>query len=180
MKNKRSNLKLAIFQSLDKGESKKDIFDRLVAQGFSPRVVATYLGSYPDRQRYRQHVKWVWLACVLVSVKALMSLFLTRVPLNEMTEAGYVVLMMELAVSLFFVYGFLKNRVFFFNFYVGFVILQLSRTTEFWDKLPDLNRWAALFNLCSLVVVWVVRSRLYPDLFLLSPRKKNGEFVFSA
>jgi hypothetical protein len=176
----KKEMKARIEEMLSAGEKKRDVFDALSGEGVKDRVIAYWIAAHVAPQRCAAN-KWHIRALIVISWIELVLGLLVGFSIGVKTSpvAGLVT---GVAVGLFcalFVWGFTKNRANVYNATILITLIQIPRAVQGFSSESGITLIALLINLALVAYVWFVRNRLFPDFAFVSPRKSNGQYVFS-
>lgn len=181
----KQDIRKQVFQLLDSGMPKAQVFERLSGQGIRDNVLALIIGTYPCQKRYTANEKYINLLMGLMVfyavIRVIFAVDIVKANPQLLEQFGvfftWLLPMISAAVPMLFAWGFYKHRAFFYNFYILFTCLQLSNIHL--DQLDAKVVFVLIFSVATFAYVWWLRARLFPDLFLISPNKQDGKFVFT-
>ncbi len=177
----KKELKQTITEMVDSGKPKQDIFQALIDNGENTRTVANLVASLPSQHRYKKNQKKINILIGAMFIWALISApngYITG--LKTSIEYGWTLAFLSFLVPLLYAYGFYKNYVKAYNILITIGLISIFFGFAKLFKLPNADTYISLcFNTLLLVYAWYLRTRLFPDFFILSPKKINGQYAFS-
>lgn len=170
-----------IARRIDQGESKASIHRSLSGGELSERQVASLIATHADPRLTRQHaglvttlvtISWIQLALALVVI------LVAAAPLG----LGALLFLMAFtaAFGYLFIWGFKHHKAWAYTAAFILSCSNLPKTLKDFSSEPITSIVALLVGAAILAFTWHVRSKLFPDLLFLGPRKVKGSFVFSS
>jgi hypothetical protein len=165
---------------LSAGRKKQDVFTALSGKGVKDRVLAYRIAAFADPQRCAENKTHIRALVVISCIELLVGTFVAFSSGFQISaRSGLIFAVLAALFGALFVWGFAKNKA---NIYNGFILIsltQLPRAFQGFSTGPGTTAIAVAINITLVAYVWFVRSRLFPDFAFVSPRKTNGEYVFS-
>jgi hypothetical protein len=175
-------LKHTIAKMIDSGKPKQEIFQALIAKGENISTVANLLASHPSQHAYEQNHKKINILIAFMFIWALISApngYITG--LKTSIEYGWTLAFLSFLVPLLYAYGFYKNYAKAYNIFITIGLISIFFGFAKLFKLPNADTYISLcFNTLLLVYAWYLRTQLFPDFFILSPKKVNGQYAFTS
>ncbi|MBN3726212.1 hypothetical protein [Burkholderia sp. Ac-20379] len=189
----RKEARAQIAQMLDGGSRKATVFDSLSGRGVADKRLAWMIASHVDPQRAADNRFHAWVLVGVMFLQLVFGLFaMMGVWRHTSIVAGLIVLVLMLAWSGLFMYGFLVNRA---GTYTA--VLMLTVVSAF-QRLkggahgvqgvsgvhvvhaahPGMTLFGWLLSFALFGYVLFVRRRLFPDFAWIGPRKQGGQYVF--
>lgn len=170
-----------VARRLGQGESKSAVFRALSGGEVKDNQVAHLIATYADPKLTAQHSGLV-KALVFVSG---VQLFLALVVI--LANGGKLGLGITLGLLAFtgafgylFIWGYQHHKAWAYTVSIFLSCTNLHKAFKDFSAEPITSIVAFLLGLAVLVFTWHVRSKLFPDLYLVGPKKVNGTFVFSS
>ncbi|MCP3869574.1 MAG: hypothetical protein GY703_16045 [Gammaproteobacteria bacterium] len=179
MKNR--EIKASVADLIASGAEKSEVFSKLVAQGGKEKKVAHYIASYPDERLGFTHNGKVKVLVTIMFVQVIIAFLLGYgIAIDSDPTQKWLYGGLAAAIPLLLLWGFYKQSLIAYNAYILLSITQFPRQLSGFFEAPVENTIALGISLVILGFVWFVRSKLFPDLGFISPRKHNGEYVFTS
>ena len=178
---KRKEVQTEVNLRLAKGEGQSAVFNAMSGQGVSNRVVAHIVASYADPILCRQYsglikamIAIAWIQCAIavligIGIGAKLGLWATLI----LTAFLF-------AVTYLFVWGFKGNKAWAYTATISLSGLNLSSQLKGFSQAPLSNTVGLLVGIGLIAFTCYVRSKLFPDLALVSPKKVRGTYSFSS
>jgi hypothetical protein len=176
----KSEIRSKVIEILQAGVGKSEAFSRLSVEAANDKFLATCIASHAGvdvRQKYGTKVYVLMgLLTVFATVKFLIlfSLLAEASPALRWGASGF-----SMLILLAFVWGFYKYSE---VAYKLFIVLSISQSSKLFDGFEQ----NPMFGLITLGVaagfvffVWHLKGKLFPDMGFFSPKKVNGQFIFS-
>lgn len=180
----KKELRQTIGKMIDIGKSKQEIFEELSSKGENTSTVARLIALHPNKQRYEDNYGKINILITAMFFLALFNAFNGHsVGLKFGSTYAWVLTFLGALAPLLYAYGFFKNYANAYNIFIILGSIELLRSLiAFFDMpLPIVVVSADLaFNVLFMVFVWYLRSRLFPDIYILGPKKINQHYVFTS
>ena len=178
----KSELKQTIASMVDSGKKKQDIFQTLIANGENKSTVANSIASHPNQHSYKQNHKKI---NILIAAMFIWALFNAPngyfIGIKTSSSYAWSLAFISALIPLLYAYGFYKNYAKAYNIFLALGLISLFIGLTRFLKLPNIEVIITIcFNITLLAYVWYVRSQLFPDFFILGPKKVNGQYVFTS
>lgn len=177
----KKEIKQKVAELIDAKQSKDEIFKKLTDEGGSVDSVAYFIASNPNHIAYEQNYKKI---NILITIMFILALFGALFGYSAGSKVGpittWVTVLLGVLFPLLIAYGFYKNDVRAYNFYILLTLMQLPQALIGIIKEPIGASIGLVINLAILVFVWHVRSRLFPDFKFIRPKKINGQYAFTS
>lgn len=170
-----------IARRLGQGESKSAVYRALSGGEVKDNQVAHLIATHADPRLTEQHaglvkalviISWgqLFLAAVVVLANGgKLGLGITLVLLAFTGAFGYL-----------FIWGYKHHKAWAYTVSIFLSCTNLPKAFTDFSADPITSIVAFVLGLAVLVFTWHVRSRLFPDLYLVGPKKVSGSFVFSS
>ena len=176
-------VKQQIYQAIDAGERKADVFARFCPPASSPRQkrkIAFWIASHPSPSLLQQHRRLIIGTAWLMAFQALLAALAVWGVSEEVGSiASSIIGVLALVLTAFFAWGFYRPLL---GAYTGFIVLSLTQIPR---ALPDLMHEplatgvGLAINIGMLAYIWHVRSKLFPDIVFFGPKKVHGVYQFA-
>jgi hypothetical protein len=173
--------KLRSSNMLATGMKKQEVFDTLCHEGFKEKQAAYLIASHLDPVKAQKNQTHVFLLIAMASIQLLLGL----ISVYSLTAVGDLPIFFTLVCFLFvilicgaFIYGFAKRYLGAFNTYVMLTLISMPRQIIGFREDPLITLVGLTIGVATAGYVMFVRSKLYPDFELFSPRRVNGKYVF--
>lgn len=178
----KKELKQKIEEMINSGKSKEETFQRLVAKGENTRTVATLIASYQNLNNYEKNYSKVNTLITVMFIWALFNAFSGYFAGLEISiPYAWFMAFIAAIIPLMYAYGFYKNHVKAYNIFIALGLVSIGFVLLSFMKLPFKEAAISLtVNIVMLAHVWYVRSLLFPDFYILGPKKVNGQYVFTS
>ncbi|WP_415882283.1 hypothetical protein [Neptuniibacter sp. QD34_54] len=177
----KKRIKSSVAELLNRGVPKREVFERLRNCGVTDSTLATLIATTPDEILNELHEgkNKLFVTCfTLTSALAIWGSYVVAAP-----EHKQVTLVISLAVSIFFVLGFLRRSIFAYNLYLVLCGITIGRELFAFihvGAVPVPQMIGIALSIGLLLFAWFIRSRLYPDFRFFGVKKgHNGEYVFA-
>lgn len=139
--------------------------------------LALFIASHPNQNLYDKHHQKI---NALIWMMLIQSLFITLHGLGisskmEPTVTWGIAALLDLT-PLLFAYGFYKNYAFAFNAYLVLNTIQILIMFAGFNHTPITMTFVSL---AIMLYALYVRTLLFPDFFLILPKKINDQYIFS-
>lgn len=176
----KEQLKTKVAELLSSGIAKSEIFTQLSGQGIKDSQLAYVIAAQPDPILCYKHNGKVNALVTIMFIFALIAFFLgfgigAKIGPNAKWIFGILLALM----MLLFAWGFYNHKVSAYNVYILLTIIQLPKSFEGFMTTPITSSIGMAINLALLGYVWYVREKLFPGFILMSPKKIDGQYVFS-
>ncbi len=173
----------AIHTHLSRGRPKHEVFRMMSGQGVSDRVVAHTIAAHASPERLRLHAKLIDAMIVISWLQMALAVGM-GVLMGIGTHAGWIALLVITAIlgglTYLFVWGFTRNRAWAYNATILLCILNLPQALTDIPGNPTGGTMTLVINLAIIGFTWYVRSKVFPDFAIFSPRKVKGAYVFAS
>jgi hypothetical protein len=180
---KKKQIQEAVHTHLSQGRSKSEVFQLMSGQGVSDRVVAYLIAAHPAPDLVRRHARLID-AMMVISWLQMAVAVLMGVVLGIGMHAGWIALLLVTALlggfTYLFVWGFTRNRAWAYNATIMLSIINLPKLLGELPHAPVANGIALALNVVLIAFAWYVRGKVFPDFVFMSPRKRQGSYVFSS
>lgn len=164
---------------LNEGMPKHEVFKQLSGGEVKDSQLAIFIASHPDPMLYEKYDKKVDRLITVMFIQALLAGALGLVIGHKIGAITSLVLAAVFAmIPLAFAYGFYKNHAATFNAYLILTVIQLPNTFKGFLQSPIASTVGMAIGAAIFAYVWHVRSLLFPDFAFITPRKKNGQYLF--
>ena len=161
--------------------SRKEIYQSLLEKGADKKTAARCLASTPDMAAaaFHQDKTNILIAGMLLLMAASIVLFLFIGLLDKSADVGVIIGFVVL-FSLLFCWGFYKNSLLAYNAYIVIALIQFPGLFEDFMASPIINTIMLAISVFLFALVWILRSKIYPDDDdWFGPKKVNGNYVFT-
>ena len=176
----KKEIRAKVTEMLSSGVKKQDVFNALSDKGIKDRRLAFLIASHVNAQRCTQN-KWhiraaIGIVCLQLIWGLLVSIMLAlRLALVD----GLIVGALLTLISLFFIWGFAKNKAGIYSVFIILGILGVPRQMQGFEQQPLETAIGLVLSLVIVGYIVFVRYRLFPDLYWYGPRKAGGAYVFT-
>lgn len=175
----KKRIKSNVAELLNRGVPKREVFERLRNSGVADSTLAKLIASTPDEILNELHEgknKLFVTLFMLTSALATWASYVTAAPEHKQFTLG-----ISLAVSVFFVLGFLRRSLFVYNFYLALCGITIGREVFVFVHAGTVPQMLGItLSIGLLLFAWYIRTRLYPDFRFFGVKKgRNGEYVFT-
>jgi uncharacterized membrane protein YedE/YeeE len=175
----KNEMKDAVKKLLSAGERKADVFSKLSGKGISDDRLAFLIASYPDPILLKRHKTKVNILIIIMFIQAVIALFFGfGIGAKIGPNARWIVGFMTMVIPLFFAWLFYKNFAGAYSAYVLLSLVQIPKQLEGFFANPTATLIGLTTSLVLIFYVWYVRSKVFPDFHIASPRKINKRYVF--
>ncbi|MEY4766016.1 MAG: hypothetical protein RI907_2689 [Pseudomonadota bacterium] len=178
---KKKAIQAEVQRMLEMGLAKAQVLRHLVASGAQPRAAAHAIASYPQPELLAKHAK---LVDAMVVISWLQLAFTVLICLVIGLRYGLlptaIITALVGAFGYLFVWGFNHNRAWAYNATLIMGIVNLPQQMGGLLTDPASSAIGLTLSAALMGFAWFVRTRIFPDFAFISPRKANGEYVFTA
>jgi hypothetical protein len=177
----KKEIKKKVNELIASGVPKSDVFEQLSGQGAKDNQLALFIASYADPRLCVEYDGKVSILVTLMLIQSLLGFFAGYgIGASMGPIAQWIFGVMVAFIPLLFALGFYKHFAGTYNAYILLTIIQLPKQIAGLATAPAAaTAIALLVNLGILAYVWYVRKKIFPDFGLFSPKKSNGQYVFS-
>ncbi|MBR7198283.1 hypothetical protein [Pseudomonas sp. 14A] len=176
----KKEIKRQVGAMLAAGHARAETFNALAGGSVKDRVLATWIGAYPDPFLRKRHLVKV---NVLVTLMGIMGLLGTIAGLLQINDGGIAMALLMVSIvgviPFLFAWGFYKGAAVVYTIYITFTISQIPREFVGFSEEPVSTVLGAVFILAMVLYAAWVKSLLFPDLALIGAKKIKGQYVFS-
>jgi len=94
-------------------------------------------------------------------------------------NAKWIIAGLAALIPLLFAWGFYKFNVGTYNAFIFLSIIQLPKAFQGFTKSPTESSIGIAIAIGMIAYVWYVRGKLFPDFAFITPKKFNGQYVFT-
>jgi len=177
----KQEVKARIAELISTGVAKSEIFKQLSGQGLKDSKIAYLIAAHADPALCAEHRGKVKLLIGLMVFQSLLCFvggFFLGAAIGP--NAKWIFALICLVIPLLFAWGFYKNFAGAYNGYILLSIVNLPKSLEGFMQDPISSFIGLAITIGIVVFVWHVRSKLFPDFALITPKKIKGEYVFSS
>lgn len=176
----KKEIKRQVGAMLAAGHSRAETFKALAGGSVKDRVLATWIGAYPDPVLRKRHSIKVNVLVTLMGIMGLLGAIAGLLQINDGGVAMAILMVLIVGVIPFlFAWGFYKGIAVVYTIYITFTISQIPREFVGFSEEPVSTVLGAVFILAMVFYAAWVKSLLFPDLALIGAKKIKGQFVFS-
>ena len=177
----KKGIKRKVTEMLNAGNPKSEVFKALSGGVVKDNQLALFIASHPNHLLYEENYKKV---NGLISIMFLQALFAALLGFGIGSKMGptaaWVVAALLALIPLLFAFGFYKNHAGTYNAFILLTIIQLPKMFTGITETPVATGIGVVIGLSILGYAWYVRSLLFPDFTLITPKKIKGQYVFSS
>ena len=176
----KKEIKAEIQTLLSRGESKSAVFARFTGQGLSDRVLANLIASHASPGLCDRHEKLIDAMIVISWLQMALGVLIgIGLSINLGLVAILIITGLIAAFCDLFVWGFTHNKAWAYNATILLSVVNLPKGLEDFNTSPISTLAALVLGVGLIAFTWYVRTKLFPDFAYISPKKVNGQFVFS-
>jgi hypothetical protein len=178
---KKKEIRAKATELLSAGVAKRDVFTQLSGQGAKDRQLAYFIASYADPYRCGEHERKVNVLITLMFIQAAIAFLMgLAIGARIWPNAKWIVGVLLALIPLSFAWGFYKDRVGAYNLYILLTVIQVSKSFAGFTSAPIGASVDIAIGIGLLTYVSYVRSKLFPDFLLMTPKKVKGQYVFES
>lgn len=177
---KKKEIKAMAYKLIESGMRKSEVFSQLSGKGIKDSHLAHFIASYADPELCDKHEKLNNFAITLMFAQALFALIVGYgLGAQIGPSAKWITAALIGAIPLLFAWGFYKHFANAYNAYIVLTIVNLPKQFGAFTKSPIASLIGLTIGISIFVLIWYLRSKLFPDFGFVSPKKIKGEYVFS-
>jgi len=172
MKNKEL---IKLMQSeFDVGESLQNIYEKYKSEDIKEKKWAYFVGALKDKTLIKKHKIANNVLIVLMGLFTILAALSGYAMGLEVTPNTAIYWIAVAIIPMMFLYGFIKHN---YQTYVAYITLAITQLPKSFsnvggDIVPDVM--GLLISLSTITLVWYLRSKLFPYMGFLGP-KKNAD-----
>lgn len=176
----KKEIKAKVTELLLSGVAKMEVFTQLSGQGVKDKHLAYFIASHADLNRCTEHDRKVNVIIGLMGIQAVFAFLLClAIGVKIGPNAKWIIAGLAALIPLLFAWGFYKNNVGTYNAFIFLSIIQLPKAFQGFTKSPTASSIGIAIGIGMIAYVWYVRGKLFPDFAFITPRKINGQYVFT-
>ncbi len=176
MKNKEL---IKLMQSeFDVGESLQNIFEKYKSEDIKTKKLAYFVGTLKDKALIKKHIIANNILIVLMGLFTILAALSGYAMGLEVTPNTPIYWVAVAIIPMIFLYGFIKHN---YPTYVAYSMLIITQLPKSFhnvggDIVPNII--GLLISLSTIIFVWYLKSKLFPYMGFLGPKKNADKQYF--
>jgi hypothetical protein len=165
----------------DQGFSREEVFEKFIGNGLPEKRVASLVASLKDDTLCQLYSGRNNLLVSIMFVHSIAAALIGYIAGLEMGgQAPLWLAGIAALIPLMFMFGFYKYSLGAYLAYVFLSLTQMPRSFEGFNDAPIMVASGLLITIATVVLVWHVKSKLYPYFGLFGAKQQDGRFDFSS
>lgn len=164
----------------EQGFSREEIFERFIGAGLPEKRVASLVASLKDHTLYQLYSGRNNLLVSIMFIHSIAAAFIGYIAGLDMGgQARLWLAGIAALIPLLFMIGFYKYSLGAYLAYIFLSLTQMPRSFEGFNEAPIIVASGLLITVATVLLVWHVKSKLYPYFGMLGAKQRDGRFDFS-
>ena len=179
----KKQIQAEVARRIDAGESKTAIHRSLLGGELNEGRLAHLIATHAEERLTHAHARLVTALVVIAWVQLVFALVMVlAVGLQSGMAWGPILLLAAFTAGFgyLFIWGYRHHKAWAYTLSIFLSIINLPKAFKDFSAEPVTSLVAFAVSVAVIAFTWHVRSKLFPDLHVVGPRKVKGSFVFSS